>query len=88
LTASALISNADEKGTNEAMANKKAPDAPGMAGYRSRNSSGPLRQKRSDTLVKNIEKIYKTDFKVRGDMKLGTLLKKQGVDSLNDLLNK
>jgi len=67
---------------------KKAPDAPGMAGDRSRNPSGPLRQKRSDTLVKTIEKQYDTDFKVRGDMQLGTLLKKEGVDSLNDLMRK
>lgn len=70
------------------MANRKAPDAPGMSGYRSRNQSGPLRQKRSDTLVKTIEKQYNTDFNVRGDMQLGTLLKKQGVASLNDLMRK
>lgn len=69
------------------MANKRAPDAPGMAGYRSRNQSGPLRQKRSDTLVKTIEKQYNVNFKVRGDMQLGTLLKKKGEASLNDLLN-
>ena len=31
----------------------KAPDAPGMRGYRSRDKSGPLRGKRSDTLVKD-----------------------------------
>ena len=67
---------------------KRAPDAPGMAGYRSRNQSGPLRQKRSDTLVKNIEKQYDVDFKVRSDMQLGTLLKKTGEASLNDLLRK
>ncbi len=70
------------------MANKRAPDAPGMAGYRSRNESGPLRQKRSDTLVKTIEKQYNVDFKVRSDMKLGTLLKKSGEASLNDILHK
>lgn len=70
------------------MANKRAPDAPGMAGYRSRNQSGPLRQKRSDTLVKTIEKQYNVDFKVRDDMQLGTLLKKTGEASLNDLLHK
>lgn len=70
------------------MTKRRAPDAAGMAGYRSRNTSGPLRQKRSDTLVRNIEKQYKTDFNVRGDMQLGTLLKKQGVKSLNDLMRK
>lgn len=70
------------------MANKRAPDAPGMAGYRSRNESGPLRQKRSDTLVKTIEKQYDVDFNVRSDMKLGTLLKKSSEASLNDILHK
>lgn len=70
------------------MASKRAPDAPGMAGYRSRNQSGPLRQKRSDTLVKTIEKQYGVDFNVRGDMQLGTLLEKTGEASLNDLLQK
>lgn len=67
---------------------KRAPDAPGMLGNRSRNQSGPLRQKRSDTLVKTIEKQYGVDFKVRSDMQLGTLLKKTGEASLNDLLHK
>lgn len=66
----------------------KAQDAPGMRGYRSRNESGPLRQKRSDTHVGTIEKQYDVDFNVRSDMQLGTLLKKTGEDSLNDLLHK
>jgi len=65
---------------------RRAPDAPGMKGYRSRNARGPLRGKRSDTHVKTIEKRYGADFKVRGDMHLGTLLKKKGVASLNDLI--
>jgi len=69
-------------------AHKKAPDAPGMAGYRSRNQTGPLRQKRGDTHVGTIEKQYATDFKVRSDMHLDTLLKKQSVKSLNDLMRK
>lgn len=67
---------------------KRAPDAPGMRGNRSRNERGPLRQKRNDTLVKTIEKEYDVDFNVRGDMKLGTLLKKTGEASLNDLMRK
>ena len=58
-----------------------------MKGYRSRNGHGPLRAKRSDTLVENIEKQYGADFDVRGDMELGTLLKERGVSSLNDLLH-
>jgi len=63
-------------------------DAPGMKGIRSRNESGELRHKRSDTLVKTIEKKYDVDLGVRGDMKLGTLLQERRVDSLNDLLHK
>ena len=61
-------------------------DAPGMRGIRARNESGPLRQKRSDTHVATIEEIYDRDFGVRGDMQLGTLLEKTGMDSLNDLI--
>lgn len=62
-------------------------DAPGMKGIRSRNETGELRHKRSDTLVKTIEKKYDVDLGVRGDMKLGTLLKESGYASLNDLLH-
>ena len=63
-------------------------DAPGMKGIRSRNETGELRHKRSDTLVKTIEKQYGVDLGVRSDMKLGNLLEERGVDSLNDLLHK
>ena len=70
------------------MSNKHCKnDAPGMAGCRSRNQKGPLRQKRSDTLVGTIEKEYDVDFGVRSDMQLGTLLKIEGLESLNDLLH-
>lgn len=61
-------------------------DAPGMKGIRSRNENGRLRQKRSDTHVGTIEKEYGVDFSVRSDMELGTLLKKEGADSLSDLI--
>lgn len=64
-----------------------AKDAPGMRGYRSRNQSGELRDKRNDTKVKTIEKKYDRDFGVRGDMQLGTLLKITGQRSLNDLIH-
>jgi len=64
-----------------------AKDAPGMRGYRSRNKSGPLRDKRDDTHVATIEKKYDRDFGVRGDMQLGTLLEKTGQKSLNDLIH-
>ena len=61
-------------------------DAPGMRGLRSRNPSGPLRGKRSDTHMGTVEKQYDRDFKVRSDMHLGTYLKKVGKDSLNDVI--
>jgi hypothetical protein len=63
-----------------------AKDAPGMKGYRSRNASGPLREKRGDTQVGTIEEKYDRDFDVRGDMHLDTLLEKTGQKSLNDLI--
>lgn len=62
-------------------------DAPGMRGDRSRTERGPLRRKRSDTHVGTIEQRYGRDFGVRSDMELGTLLKREGKDSLNDLLH-
>ena len=67
------------------MATKK--DAPGMYGLRSRNDDGLLRQKRSDTLIRTIEKNYRIELGVRGDMELGTYLQKNNVKSLNDIIN-
>jgi hypothetical protein len=64
-----------------------AQDAPGMRGIRSRNQDGQLREKRGDTHVSSIEEKYDRDFGVRGDMHLETLLEREGVDSLNDLIN-
>jgi len=61
-------------------------DAPGMRGYRTRDNNGELRKKRSDTLVRTIEKKYDVDLQKRGDTKLGTILKEKGLDSLDDLL--
>jgi hypothetical protein len=37
--------------------------------------------------VGTIEEQYGRDFGVRSDMELGTLLKREGKDSLNDLLH-
>ncbi len=65
-----------------------AKDAPGMKGYRSRNQNGELRQKRGDTHVSTIEKKYNKDFDVRSDMHLQTLLEKEDVSSLDQLLRK
>jgi hypothetical protein len=61
-------------------------DAPGMRGDRSRDRSGELRKKRSDTHMSTVEKHYDRDFGVRSDMHLDTYLKKVGVKSLNDLI--
>ena len=63
-------------------------DAPGMKGYRSRDEDGELRAKRGDTHVGTIEKEYRVDFGVRSDMRLDTLLEREGANSLKDLLNK
>lgn len=63
-------------------------DAPGMRGYRSRDEDGELREKRGDTHVGTIEKEYDTDFGVRSDMRLDTLLEREDVDSLKELLTR
>jgi len=68
------------------MSNKCKNDAPGMAGCRSRNQNGLLRDKRDDTLMGTIEKQYNRDFGVRSNMQLGTYLKQKGIGSLNDLI--
>ena len=64
-----------------------AKDAPGMRGYRSRNETGELREKRGDTHVGTIEQKYHVDLGVRDDMHLDTLLARKGLESLNDLLH-
>ncbi len=64
-----------------------AKDAPRMRGYRSRNEDGELRQKRGDTHIGTIEDQYGRDFDVRSDMHLDTLLEREHVESLNDLLH-
>lgn len=50
--------------------------------------TGQFQRKRGDTLIKNIEKTYNVDFRVRGNMKLDTYLKKEGLSSLSKALNK
>ena len=45
-----------------------------------------IRKKRSDTLVKTIERKYGVDLGVRSDAQLHTALKKRGVPSLSKLL--
>jgi len=57
-----------------------------MAKSRSKSTTGKIRQKRGDTLVKTIEKQYKTDLGYRSDAKLSTVLKKEGASSLSKLV--
>ncbi|MEK7092825.1 MAG: hypothetical protein AAB907_04330 [Patescibacteria group bacterium] len=45
-----------------------------------------IHQKRSDTLVKTIERKYGVDLGYRSDAKLHTVLKKEGLPSLSKLL--
>ncbi len=65
---------------------KGSNDAPGMRGYRSRTSHGPLRVKRGDTHMITIEETYNLDLRVRDDMHLDTYLKQKNLNSLNDLI--
>lgn len=62
---------------------------PGLDG-RHRNNDGTTRAKRGDTQVSTLRRIYGDDFAAgyRSDMRLDTLLKREGVVSLNDLLEK
>jgi hypothetical protein len=48
--------------------------------------SGKIREKRSDTLVRTIERKYNVDLQARSDMKLGNLLKEKGLPSLSKLI--
>jgi hypothetical protein len=62
---------------------------PGLNG-RQRNNDGTTRAKRGDTEIGTLRKTYGEDFAegYRSDMHLDTLLKREGVDSLNDYLEK
>jgi len=74
------------------MAHRKAPpvrrDDPAMKGERARTGEGTLRRKRSDTRADTIEQQHHVDLGVRGDKKLGNVLKDEGVSSLSELLRK
>jgi hypothetical protein len=52
---------------------------------RSRDNDGEIRRKNGNTRVDTLRDTYGADFAsdVRGDMKLSTLLKRSGVDSLS-----
>lgn len=53
---------------------------------RTKNCNWQIRQKRSDTLVKTIEKTYKVDLWCRSDKKLWNYLKEKWYDSLSELI--
>jgi len=57
---------------------------------RMRDQNGEIRQKRSDTKVETLRKTYGDDFAkgYRSDAHLGTVLKREGVDTLDQLLKK
>jgi hypothetical protein len=57
---------------------------------RMRDESGQIRQKRSDTKVATLREEYGPGFAegYRSDAQLGTVLKKEGAESLSDLLKK
>ena len=57
---------------------------------RMRDQNGQIRQKRSDTKVGTLRKEYGQDFAagIRSDAKLGTVLQREGVQTLDQLLKK
>jgi hypothetical protein len=57
---------------------------------RMRDADGEIRKKRSDTLVSTLRKEYGDDFAkgYRSDAELGTVLKKEGLETLDQLLKK
>lgn len=57
---------------------------------RQRDHDGEIRRKRNDTLVGTLRRTYGDEFAegYRADAKLGTVLRKEGLDSLDQLLKK
>ena len=57
---------------------------------RMRDRDGEIRKKRSDTLVKTLREEYGDNFAegYRPNTKLGAVLKKEGVQTLDQLLRK
>jgi hypothetical protein len=55
---------------------------------RTRDDDGEIRQKRGDTLVRTLRKIYGPDFApgMRSDMRLDTLRERMGDESLSQML--
>jgi hypothetical protein len=57
---------------------------------RMRDADGEIRRKRSDTLVRTLRDEHGDNFApgYRSDTKLGTVLKKEGADSLDQFLKR
>ncbi len=57
---------------------------------RQRDRDGEIRKKRSDTKVDTLRKEYGQNFAkgYRGDAQLGTVLKREGAETLDQLLKK
>jgi hypothetical protein len=57
---------------------------------RMRDQDGEIRKKRSDTLVKTLREEYGPNFApgYRANTKLGAVLQREGVESLDQLLKK
>jgi len=57
---------------------------------RHRDKDGEISRKKSNTLVRTLRKEYGEDFAkgYRADTQLGTVLKKEKVDSLHDFLKR
>ncbi len=57
---------------------------------RMRDRDGEIRKKRSDTKVGTLRETYGPEFAAgyRSDAKLGTVLKREGVETLDQLLKK
>jgi hypothetical protein len=69
------------------MATKHFPK--GLDG-RQRDRDGEIRKKRSDTKVDTLRKEYGPNFAkgYRGNVQLGTVLRREGLESLDQLLKK
>lgn len=57
-------------------------------GKHTRTAKGTFRRERADSLIKNLKKEYPALKNVNGNMKLGTLRDRLGVDSLSQALKK
>ncbi len=57
---------------------------------RMRDHDGEIRKKRSDTKVETLRETYGPEFAkgYRADAKLGTVLQREGLDTLDQLLKK